>query len=328
MKKKLIYAGLVVALFVGILLIPVGSIKPETDGITVEEVATVDMAEFGTSKPEKPLNLFFIHHSCGGQLLAPPGPDDGENCIYKSHPNGGGLRDILEAEGYVVHEASYGSELGDQTDIFDWLPKFRDKMDKILTASGPDTYFTNGTKNHIVAFKSCFPNSRFVGLGREPGDPKGPELTVANAKATYTALLTELKKAPDVLFVVVTAPPLLGDRPAEPVWKQLARIALGKQHPDDSKTGPLARQFNNWLKAEDGWLKDYSLKNVVIFDYYDILTDNGKSNFLKFPSGVKSNDNHPNKDGNTKAAEAFVRFINGAVHRAGLGRAPTTTGDS
>jgi hypothetical protein len=321
MKRKLSYVALVVFLLSGISLIPVGGVDPEADGIAIKEVSTVDMEKFGTNKPERPLNLFFIHHSCGGQLFAPQGSDSGEDCIYQSHPNGGGLRGLLEAEGYSVHEASYASELGDKTDIFDWLPKFRDKMDKIVTASGPDSYFEDGTKNDIVAFKSCFPNSRFVGVGEEPGDPKGPQLTVANAKATYSALLAEFQKKPDVLFVALTAPPLIGERPAEPLWKRVARLALGKQHPDDSKTGPLARQFNNWLKAEDGWLKGYPLKNVVVFDYYDILTDDGKSNFLRF--AATPNDEHPNKEGNTVAAKRFVPFINGAVRRAGIEGAAT-----
>lgn len=320
MKRKILIAGVAAAFVIGALLIPVGGSETPLG----EKVKSVNMQQYGTEKPQHPLNMLFIHHSCGGQMLAPVGKDVGDNCIYQSNPNGGGLRELLTAQNYNVHEVSYGSELGENTDIFDWLPKFRDKMDKVLNASGQDTWHPEGVKNNIVAFKSCFPNNGFTGGGETPGNPDGPTLTVANAKATYTALLSEFEKQPDVLFVAVTAPPLLGARP-EPAWKKLARVALGK---DNSRTGPFARTFNNWLKSKDGWLKGYSLNNVAVFDYYDVLTKEGASDFLQYPSGPNKNDNHPSSAGNSKAAKAFVPFLNGAVNRIGLGNDKSAASDS
>ncbi len=313
MKKKLIIGSAVIVLAGITLMIPVGGY--DADESAIKKVKPMDLANFNTDKPSKPLRLFFIHHSCGGQLFAPSGPDVGKFCIYESHPNGGNLRARLIEQGYTIREASYGSELGEDTDLFDWLPKFQNKMEKILTAAGPDIYDTDA-KNDIVAFKSCFPNSRFVAKGEAPGNKNGPELTVANAKASYTALRDELAKHPEVLFVAVTAPPDIGSRPAEPLWKVLARIATGKQLTDTAISGPLAREFNNWLKSPDGWLMGYPHKNVAVFDYYDILTGTGESNFLKYPSGP--NDPHPNAAGNAAAAKAFLPFINAAVRRAGL----------
>ncbi|MCP4800241.1 MAG: hypothetical protein GY893_09885, partial [bacterium] len=67
------------------------------------------------------MRLLFIHHSCGGQLMAEQGEKiggasgSGERCIYDSHPNGGGLRSSLTTAGYEVHEASYESKLGQDT---------------------------------------------------------------------------------------------------------------------------------------------------------------------------------------------------------------------
>ena len=46
--------------------------------------------------------------------------------------NGGGLRALLEQSLYSVHEASYGSRLGENTDVFDWPAKFKDNMQDIL----------------------------------------------------------------------------------------------------------------------------------------------------------------------------------------------------
>ena len=63
-------------------------------------------------------NLLFIHHSCGGQLLAEPGAqsggerDSGSYCIYDSHPNGGGLREMLRAAGFTVNEENIQRALG------------------------------------------------------------------------------------------------------------------------------------------------------------------------------------------------------------------------
>ena len=264
--------------------------------------------------PVKPLRFLFIHHSCGGQLLAAPGPDEGTNCIYSSHPNGGGLRAMLETNSYELHEASYGSKIGENTDIFDWLPKFRDEMEEILAYDMREQ--PTNAQNNIVAFKSCFPNNCFVSEGIAPGNPVGPELTVWNAKATYKALLNEFRKYPHVLFVCFTTPPLAFGTLEGPLWKVLAKKIVSRKRGLD-QSGQLARQFNNWLAATNGWLKDYLPKNVVVFNYYDILTGYGASDFCVYPS-AKGHDSHPNSEGNQKAAEAFVPLLNRAVQCASV----------
>jgi hypothetical protein len=249
-------------------------------------------------------------------LLAAPGPEDGTNCILRTHPNGGGLRSLLEQNLYRVHEASYGSRLGQQTDVFDWLPKFRSQMDQILSCDLQDNLYANGHRNQVVVFKSCFPNNLFRSEGESPGNPTGPESTVWNAKAAYTALLDEFRKSPNVLFVCVTAPPLAPKTPPLPLWKELARKLLRRPN-SLPLSAPLARQFNNWLSSTDGWLKNYTPKNVVVFDYYDILTGHGRSNFSIYPTG-NGFDSHPSSAGNSEAANALVPLLNRAVRRAGL----------
>src|SRR4030095_4478150 len=97
---------------------------------------------YSDAAPPQPLNLLFIHHSVGGQLLADEGPTGGESegrlSIHLSHPNGGGLRRLLQHHGYRVHEASYSSAVGEHTDLFDWLPKFWNLMPTILTVRHQD----------------------------------------------------------------------------------------------------------------------------------------------------------------------------------------------
>jgi hypothetical protein len=228
--------------------------------------------------------------------------------IWRSHPEGGGLRSQLEQQGYVVHEASYGSALGDATDRADWLPKFSGQMERVLTCDQNDRPLAGGLRNRIVMFKSCFPENMLE-----------DEAALARAKATLTALLPEFAKHPDVLFVHVTSPPLTPHLPRERLWRSVARALMGQPQPMDSlrRSGPLARQLANWVTSPDGWLKGYSHQNVAVFDLFDTLTDHGKSDFLAYPTGGGL-DSHPSREGNQKATAEFVPFLNRAVRRAGL----------
>jgi len=270
--------------------------------------------------PSVPLNLLFIHHSVGGQLLADPGAQedtpDARRSLHRTHPNGGGLRALLAAQGYQVHEASYGSEIGQKTDLFDWLPKFRDSMPRILATRWQDETLAAG-QNQVVAFKSCYPNNSFT-LGDTTGNARGPELTLANAMATFTALRTELARYPQVLFLYVTAPPLRDDSGLEPAWKSLAKRLLGRPTLVEERhaAAALARQFNTWVTAEDGWLAGYPQQNIVVFDYFDLLTD-GRANFLQFAS-LGGTDNHPHSDAQRRAAPRFASLLNRAVRHAAL----------
>ena len=277
---------------------------------------TMDLSAFSDAPPQAGLRLLFIHHSCGGQLFAPSGPADvGEACIYDAAENGGGLRPTLEAAGYEIHEASYHSKIGHQTDTFDWLPKFRDQMELVMKVDHQDTFFEDDRRHQIVMFKSCYPNNVFVGRGAPPGDPAGPELTVENAKATFRALLPIFAAHPDRLFVLVTAPPKV--LRTEPLGKALIKRLMGRTTLLES--GPWAREFNAWLVDDaHGWLAGYAGKNVVVFDYYDVLTGYGRSNFSVYGSGPDGMDDHPSSEGNQLAAKALAPFLNRAVRRAGL----------
>jgi hypothetical protein len=233
--------------------------------------------------------------------------------------NGGGLRRALEKHGYRVHDATYGARLGEKTDLFDWLPKFADHVDEVLRIARQDTMLPEGERNRIVLFKSCYPNSRFEAQGPEPGNPSGPELTVANAKASFRALLPIFARSPDTLFVFVTTPPVAGGAFEERLGKVLVKRLLGRPLAAEraQEQARLAREFRDWIVAADGWLAPYALKNVVVFDYYGVLTKHGPSLFLEYPSG-DGRDSHPNALGNQAATAEFIPFLNRAVRRMGL----------
>jgi hypothetical protein len=310
--------GVGVVLAAGAMLLPVRRrAVPEQ---LVPPVQPLDLSMFSDAKPGVELRLLFIHHSCGGQLFADPGAEQAKaDCILQSHPNGGGLRSLLLSQGYLIHEASYGSKIGEKTDLFDWLTTFETHMDTVLHCTFNDQIEADKPPNQIVVFKSCYPNNRFVGQGTDPGNPRGPELTVENGKASLRALLPIFAKYPNTLFVYVTAPPVAGKLGTARLGSLLIRKLLKKRDPGKvlAEQSKLARAFNNWVKSPEGWLHEYQPKNVVVFDYYDILTQQGASNLSRF--GTKDGyDSHPSSSGNALAAQAFVPFVNRAVRRAGL----------
>ena len=260
------------------------------------------------------LGLVFLHHSVGEQWLADP-----EGVVGNTHPNGGGLRRALESNGYRVRDATYGSRLGEKTDLFDWLPKFTDHLDEVVHTAHQDDLLPKRERSLIVLFKSCYPNSYFKAQGPEPGNPNGPELTVANAKASFRSLLPVFARSPETLFVFVTTPPAVGGSIRERLGKVLVKRLLGRPTAAERmvQQARLAREFRDWIIAPDGWLASYTLKNVVAFDYYGVLTKQGTSLFLEYPSGDGRN-NHPDTQGNRAATAELVPFLNRAVRRVGL----------
>jgi hypothetical protein len=320
--KKLIIAGVILAAAVAAALVPVGGGAAAEDG--VEKGEAMDLSAFSDAKPDKPLKVLFIHHSCGGQMIADPGDEEGPGKgtrleIWNKHPRGGGARSLLVQNGYVLHEASYDSEIGEKTDLFDWWPKFSQKMDKVKRTKMQDELLPEGEKNDVVVFKSCYPNNEFVGEGDGAGNPEGPELTLANAKATMTKVREELAKHPDTLFIYMTSPPQAQMVAKERAWKWVAKKVLGK--PDaaakHTEAARIARRFSNWIVSKDGWLAGYEGKNIAVFNYYDVLTDGGMSNFSRYPS-EDGWDSHPSSAGNQKVAQSLIPFMNRAARRAGL----------
>lgn len=272
----------------------------------------MQLHDFSPSSPDEPIDLVFIHHSVGGQLLSDEGGEDGTG---RAHPNGGGLRTLLTRSNYRVHGATRGSRLGEHTDLFDWLPKFRDEMPRILRVAEQDLELPEPRVNRVVAFKSCFPNNDFVAEGAEPGRPEGPALTLANAKASFRALLPLFARERETLFVFLTTPPLVRSVAAEPRYKWLAKKLLGR--PTLERRAGISRQFNDWAASPTGWLAGHAVPNVLVLHYFDILAGGPASNFLAYPTGGGM-DNHPSAAGNRRAASAFVPLLNRAVRRAGL----------
>jgi hypothetical protein len=173
-------------------------------------------------------------------------------------------------------------------------------------------YKDAASKNNIVMFKSCYPANAIDPDVEGTGDPDSPVKTTANYKAAYNKLIGYFKANPDTLFVCVTAPPLVETTPN--MFKEIVKRIIAPEKTVRAM-GERARKFNNWLKdSESGWLAGYEGKNVVVFDYYDVLTRRGESNHALYPTkGGK--DSHPNFEGNSLAAKEFIPFLNRSVKR-------------
>lgn len=222
-----------------------------------------------------PDKMVFLHHSVGLDMLSQ-----------------GGLRDSLFGMGIMVKSATYGDDIGNGTDVCDWLPKFRRDIDKMLTFKmHPNLYYNDGTENAVIMFKSCFPNSQIVADGTPPGDPSDTTKTMANYKAVFGQLKDEIRKHGDKLFIYLTAPPLR---------KNLT-------NPENARR---AQIFNRWLVDEflPEYCKETGLNNWYIFDLSSTLADS--SGFLK-PEFCSSNprDSHPNQAGSQFASTELMKFF-------------------
>jgi len=253
-----------------------------------------------SNPPDEVVKLIFIHHSTG------------ENWLTDGY---GDLGKTLDQNNYFVSDTNYGwgpDSIGDRTDIPNWTEWFASAntpayMNVLFNETEQHSSYTRalsdpGGENEIIMFKSCFPNSALEGSSNDPAGSY-EELSVSGAKYVYNAILPYFASRSDKLFIVITAPPL-----------------------SDSTYSKNARAFNQWLVND--WLREnnYTLNNVAVFDFYNILTDPnahhrvkdgqiehviGSRNTLYYPSG----DDHPSVEGSRKATEEFLPMLNVFYHR-------------
>lgn len=229
-----------------------------------------DRVESGYNK-----RMLFLHHSVGQGML-----------------DQGGLRDSLLNMGIFVKGATYGDEIGQQTDICDWNAKFTSDINKLFRFKNhPNRYYNDDRSNDIIMFKSCFPCSYIESEGTAPGSATSREHTTYNYKAAFAELSKEFRKYPGRLFIYVTYPPL----------------TRAQTNPDGARRG---REFNTWLLNEflPQYQKETGLENFVIFDLFDILADGDNVLRAEFcPPDV--NDSHPNEKAYKIAAARFLEFF-------------------
>jgi hypothetical protein len=301
-------------------------------GISTAIAGGVAAEQAYTSDPASTVKMVFVHHSCGGALIA-----DGN----------GGLAYALDQRGYYFRDVSYDADnntfdppenatIADYTDIGHWWLWFADttvqgngqpRRDNILgelydTDNKTDAFgaYTTtlsdpGGPNKIVMIKSCYPNAEVQDdNSTDPEDLYGqaynyapggvPAHTLSNCKAVYERLYEYMALHPEHLFVVMVNPPRL-------------------ESESDSTEGANMRALSLWMVRE--WLQNHSAKdqNIYVYDYYNVLTDTdahhrvvggllthevvpGASNFLEY----YVSNNHPSEAGQQKVAGEFQGVLN------------------
>lgn len=261
---------------------------------------TAMAADLNTSKPNSTVKLVFIHHSCGSNWLA-----DGN----------GNLGHNLNLNNYYVTETDYGwdaepgDNLGDRTNTEDWPSWFNNQKMPYVYANNYHSAYSNnianpGGENQIIMFKSCYPLS-------EVGN------SIDDEKNIYNSLLPYFAAHQNKLFVLITPP---GETKVESYIK--------------------TRELSNWLvDTNNGWLKNYSGKNVCVFDFYGVLSETGSHHrvvadhvehvYASNYDGVSpyhNGDDHPNSVGNQKATTEFLPLLNYAYNVWKNSQGPTITG--
>ena len=302
MKKIVIILGalfiliiaLLVAIFVGVNNDRSSNPSQETDSDNTENFAEAT-DKIDSEKSDNP-RLIFIHHSTGENWLA----DDN-----------GGLGKALMDNGYIVSDTNYGwgpDSIGDNTDIghfWTWFrgPNSENYLEAIYLGFEQSSEYTRiesitNDENEIVMFKSCFPNSNLSGTENDPipainqnplrGESSDSEYhTLSNAKGIYLDLLEYFKTRQDKLFIIITPPP------------------LGANNTDETAANN-ARALSDWM--ENDLINQYQYNNVAVFNFFDVLTNFGQSNYLEFFDDEW--DDHPSSAGNKVATVAFITFIN------------------
>jgi len=218
--------------------------------------------------PKDGVRLTFIHQKLGASLLS----------SYDDTYGNGQLALYLNKNNYYITDITSGWDtdislfihekkpIGNFTNLEDLVIWFNPAYEEYLMN---EVYFNNQTYtnnndisysniiskpngvNEIVIFK--IPNS-----SSEVGDSTADELAIFNTVLDYT------KTKNNKLFIFFTQPP--------------------KRSYQNSKN---IRWLCNYLSdIESGWLKDYPLKNVGVFDIFNVLTSENNRHTASKDSGI------------------------------------------
>ncbi len=215
-----------------------------------------------------PKKMVFLHHSVGRNWL------------------NDGLREELMSKGIAVQSITYGDDIGEETDMNNWVPKFEKNLDQIFNFG----YNDPSSQHDIIMFKSCFPNSDIVGAGAKTGNPYQAEKTVSNFHAVFDSLKAVFSAHPEKQFIYVTSPPL-------------------HKLKTNSENASRAREFSNWISNDfvKRYKEETGFDNFIVFNLFDVLAND--QNVLKENYSDREGDSHPNLIANQAASKAFMSFL-------------------
>jgi len=222
-------------------------------------------------------NIFFLHHSCGYNLI-----------------HQGGVREKFTTAGYDFWDHGYndqgltrpdGTAAGysynipnDNTDPDGLARIFAQHVYKL-----PVNALSGLFQHEVIAFKSCFPVSNITS-----------DEQLETYKTYYFNIRDVMDRHPDKIFIVVTQPPL---NPAA----------------TDAEAAARARALAEWLGSPE-YLSNHP--NIFCFDFFNYLAEDDPAspdyNMLKaaYRDGT---DSHPNVRANETIGPLFVDFVLNAI---------------
>jgi hypothetical protein len=197
-------------------------------------LAAVTLSIMPTAAQERPIQIIFMHHSTGANLIAQ-----------------GGVREGFTALGYEFWDHGYNDDglvdpagnwlgvnwdvPGDNTDPDGWYAIFNQPV-----TDPPSNTFSHMLQADVIIFKSCFPTSNI-----------DSEQMLADYKNYYLSIRDVIDQHPDKLFIPFTPPPLV---PNETTPENAAR----------------ARRWVEFLTSDE-YLAGHP--NMVVFDFFHLLAD-------------------------------------------------------
>jgi hypothetical protein len=227
-------------------------------------------------------NLFFLHHSVGDGLVVGGDMRSAVNDYNAQH----GTSLTFWDHGY--NWEGLRNPNGDYTGTSYEIPDDNTDVEGLflLWTSGDGQYVACRNQilanHHLIAFKSCFPNSAIPDSG-----------TLDQYRQWYLAMRDFFDSHRERVFVVMSTPPL-------------HRLETNAQEAAN------ARAFANWL-CSASYLDGHS--NVACFDLFDRLAapDDGsaRANRLRWEYEMDHNDSdsHPNDQANQTVGPILAEFL-------------------
>jgi len=138
----------------------------------------------------------------------------------------GELRSALMANGIGVRTRREANEIGESTDMSDWIPKFTEQFDKVLKFEVIQMLLQRRPAERYYNVQIMFPNSNIIAEGEAPGNANDQNHDRLEFKAIMNELKGVFQRHPQKTFIYVTFP-----------------IAQFETNADNAKR---ARQFADW----------------------------------------------------------------------------------
>ena len=146
-------------------------------------------------------------------------------------------------------------------------------------------------KYEVIIFKHCFPVSNVL-EDDSVSSADSEKKTYGNYKLQYEALKQKMHEFPQTKFILWTG------------------AALTKANTTE-ENAKRAEEFFNWVKYEWNAPDD----NIYLWDFREIETEGGL--YLKDEYAVNTDNSHPNREFNGKAAKLFIQRIVDVIENDG-----------